>query len=866
MPTIPGDGSGRNLDTPPFTKTHLDDLARSGISPEFATKNGMYSADEIEVQRLLGRKSPVGPGLVIPYPDPATDGFIQRTFGNNGSTEKTNFLRVRLDDPTKARNGEGEPAKYLSRAGSGQEPYIVPAVAAAIRRGTPYIILTEGEKKALGAAAQGFAAIGLSGNYGWKVKDKHELLPLLADYLPSGVTVVVIWDSDAALNPGFVASTRMLHDALRRRGILMKVVVLPAEGNSKVGLDDFRVAHGPDALKRILDETPVLPSDRQVSAPELLLPWTESMAPALSALSGGDRDRFLMASFRRGLIDRIDHATRCAVLKRMSEMAGADVAALFRTAVEDYLRQKHGALNAPPTASTIQAGAKAKMPDSSVVRVVAVEETFAWITNTRGDAVSWPVPLSLLELAPHQGGSEETPAQLADEFLRNHYTQDEELRLHCYRGGFYEWDGCSYRELKDDDIDAAVMGFLRKKRPALALPKVASAVVANLKAAGVCHIPSSIEPPCRIAGQAFDPAPTKICFSNGSLDVEALARGEDDEAVFAPPTPRLFALNGRAYPFDENADCPRWKEFLAEVLPDAEVRGLVQEMFGYCLIPDTSYQRFFVPNGPGSNGKGVSTDVLAAVVGMGNVCSVSMARFGERFALWPLTTRLVNLVAEAPSVDGSGPLRIAEDKLKSIVSGDPIEVERKNKDIYTARPTARLVFSCNELPPFVDRSNGVWRRMIVIPFNVVVPPERQDPGLDARIIGTELSGVFNWALEGLLRLRRRGRFEEPAACRESKLRHRLTCLSEESFITEHIDAGKPSDFLVIGDVYAAYRSQMAAGGQNPVGIRRFVDALRRLFPSCTEDRRPVPGQGRQRGYGGLQFHPDGIVENEEAVR
>ena len=73
-------------------------------------------------------------------------------------------------------------------------------------------------------------------------------------------------------------------------------------------------------------------------------------------------------------------------------------------------------------------------------------------------------------------------------------------------------------------------------------------------------------------------------------------------------------------------------------------------------------------------------------------------------------------------------------------SGDRIRVEFKYHDPSDALPTARLIFATNELPAFLDTSEGLWRRLLVIPFEVTIPEERQERDLAGRICRRELPG------------------------------------------------------------------------------------------------------------------------------
>ena len=846
-----------------LSEAHIRDLKRSGIPLELAMEVGLRSASESDVQRLLGRSSPVGAGIVFPYPDPAEKNQYLKIISKKGAS--FDFVRVRLDNPERAPDKDGKPSKYLSRSGSGQQPYIIMPVAEVIKGGVNEIFVTEGEKKALSGWAHGFPTIGLPGNWGWKVKDQQELLPLLSKFLPPEHTVTLVFDSDAALNVGFAVSTHMLHDILRRRKCTVKVIVLPQSHAQKVGLDDFLVAHGTAAFKEIANLTVPLATDCPVAISTLLLSWMKSLAPALKALGTADAIDLLRNTFRKGLIDRVDHATRLTVLDFLKQQTAIDVKQVFLASVQEYLNENYGVAPSGAVPASVKAGFLATLPDEAATRVkiLSVEDGFACATkaNARKGGNSFPVPLTALKDISEQAVNDSnSPAVLADEFLELRLKKEGEIILRCHRNQFYHWLNGTYHEMPDNDLNPQVMGFLREKSPTLALPKIQTAVVANLKAAGVCHIPSTIETPCWISGETFAAATSVISFTNCNLNVGALRLDAEDDQVRTPLTPRLFTTCGRPYAFDENAQCPRLQALLDEMLPDPELQGLLQEVFGLCQIPDATYHRFFLFYGPGANAKGVVSDVLAATVGDQNVCSVSLARFGERFSLWPLTTNLVNLVAEIPIVDQG--LRIAEDKLKAIVSGDFIEVERKNKDIVKARSIARLIFSCNELPPIADRSNGIWRRIVVVPFEVVIPTERQNNNLAKEIIKAELPGIFNWALEGLLRLQDRGYFTEPKACQALKDDHRRACAPEIEFIEEHVSSGTSGDFLVIGDVYQAYRNHITGNGQFPISIKRFVAALTRMFPSCVKESRSVPGRVKQRGYGSIVFHSKGVPDGE----
>jgi putative DNA primase/helicase len=79
---------------------------------------------------------------------------------------------------------------------------------------------------------------------------------------------------------------------------------------------------------------------------------------------------------------------------------------------------------------------------------------------------------------------------------------------------------------------------------------------------------------------------------------------------------------------------------------------------------------------------------------------------------------------------------------------------------FILKQYAKLIFNCNELPKDVEHTNAYFRRFLIIPFDVTIPPHEQDKNLHTKIIENELSGVFNWVLEGLNRLLEQKRFSE----------------------------------------------------------------------------------------------------------
>src|SRR5262249_15780424 len=149
--------------------------------------------------------------------------------------------------------------------------------------------------------------------------------------------------------------------------------------------------------------------------------------------------------------------------------------------------------------------------------------------------------------------------------------------------------------------------------------------------------------------------------------------------------------------------------FLNRNLPEEGKQRLLRQWAGYCLTRTTELQRCLFMVGDGANGKSVALAVFEAFLGSENCCSVALEDFSDRFRMMQTIDKLTNIVPEVGEID-----RVAEGRIKAYVTGELITFEKKYKDPFAARPTARLTLATNTLPLFRDRSRGIWRRIILL--------------------------------------------------------------------------------------------------------------------------------------------------------
>jgi putative DNA primase/helicase len=288
------------------------------------------------------------------------------------------------------------------------------------------------------------------------------------------------------------------------------------------------------------------------------------------------------------------------------------------------------------------------------------------------------------------------------------------------------------------------------------------------------------------------------------------------DGSFKPHTPDYFSTVQINADFDPSATCPQFLEFLSGILGEEE-GYLLQEMFGYLLIPVNKAQKSFVFVGAANAGKSTLLSIAQDVLlGSDNVSNIPWQALGDRFNKAELFGKLANIFADLPSkqIDDGG-------MFKSLTGEDTITAERKNKDPFNFRPYARLLFSCNDIPKnYSDRSDGFYRRLIIIRFDKSVPPEKRDPNLRERL-AAERDGILIWALEGLRRLIANNYlFTETASTHREIQRYKVESNSALMFLEECCEIRDGAE-CVRDTLFERYRDYCTRNGLKPLSQANF---------------------------------------------
>lgn len=457
------------------------------------------------------------------------------------------------------------------------------------------------------------------------------------------------------------------------------------------------------------------------------------------------------------------------------------------------------------------------------------------------------------------------PVRLAEAFARYAYTQDDDITLIRWARAWWRYDGTRYVEHDDEDLDRDLIGFLdivvtpvqvRVKnehgqvvdtRTDLQRVTSKSKTISEVRKACLHACPSvGRVAPAWTHPTADDPPPVSlIAVQNGLLDLR--------DSTLYPPTPRFFVTTASNAAWDPKAPPPAtWLAFLDSLWgADTEaIRGL-QQMFGYFLTTDTSYQKLFALIGPPRSGKGTIARILKALLGDDAVVNPTLKSLaGERFGLAPIVGKTLAVIGDA-RLGGPTDQSYVVEVLLSLSGEDSLSVDRKNRDAINVRPVCRVLLLSNELPRLYDTSGALASRFVILCLSKSFLGS-EDTQLERKLLA-ELSGILRWAVEGLEDLSEQGKFARPASSDEA-FAHLREISSPHSVFFEECCEFSAAEKTDVDDLYARFKTWCEASGREPENKQMFGRNLHTLFPEirCAQYRVPSSGKHR-RAYFGIRL-------------
>ena len=308
------------------------------------------------------------------------------------------------------------------------------------------------------------------------------------------------------------------------------------------------------------------------------------------------------------------------------------------------------------------------------------------------------------------------------------------------------------------------------------------------------------------------PQPLWVNTLGGIVDIEHERLFSHSESIFSINQIPTYYNPGS---YDKDVD-----KFLTSVSGgDQAIRDLLEELIGYCLINDCRLQKAFILVGAGANGKSVFLKMLMNFLGKENVSSIPLEELNGKFESAELVGKLANI-----GDDISSELLSDSSMFKKLVTGDTITAQRKFQNPFQFNNIAKLVFSANALPPVSDKSYGLQRRLVIIPFNQCFNPD--DEGFDRNIVNKLITPSAKMYLLDLgIRAIKRA-LDNNDFTTSSQVQELLSDFAKENNnCLQWLETNANLDEIEVNDAYKNYCMFCLSNGTKPYKKQRFIHEI-----------------------------------------
>ena len=428
-----------------------------------------------------------------------------------------------------------------------------------------------------------------------------------------------------------------------------------------------------------------------------------------------------------------------------------------------------------------------------------------------------------------------------------------------FRGnGWFEWTKEGWAPLRKSILQSCIRDLLKEKVRSFRMPSTSKSQTPVMPAyelvntGNINEIIRMMTIDCDRGDTLPQLDPDVIPLQNGVLRWNAKKQDFDfgnytqNDLIFS----RLDAV------YDPKAESELFQKKLAEILPDAEDRRVVQEYMGAALFPENRTRKFMLFQGEGGCGKSFLVKLLTGIMTLDRTFDLDFKALRGNYAFSALTTQTLLTASEAVSEAFCQSAGI--EFVKKAVGGDFFATSQKyrNEKFDHYGFYSFIIVSNNELRfKYDSRGDEFKDRLIPILFNEHI--ENPDKTLADKLLADHRSAVLNWMIDGARRVRKNNwniQLTDDQVSRRDRIVEATR--GAEIFVKSHIveSAGK---FFRTGDAYALFTRLHKTAGYEYLPEDTFRKRLAKMmaleYGAAASNTIPSSNGKTVRGYRGFKL-------------
>lgn len=337
----------------------------------------------------------------------------------------------------------------------------------------------------------------------------------------------------------------------------------------------------------------------------------------------------------------------------------------------------------------------------------------------------------------------------------------------------------------------------------------------------------------------FDTDKTLLNTENGYVDLTSgILHDHDINKMFSKQTNAEFT---------DNVDTPEWESFLNQIFNnDQDLIHYIQKAVGYSLTGSVKEQVMFFLYGNGRNGKSVFIDTIADL--LGNYAKTMQA---ESIMIRQTSGTANSDIARlegARLVISSEPnegVRLDEGLVKQLTGGDKVTARFLYGKEFEFEPEFKIWLATNHKPIIRGTDDGIWRRLMLIPFDVQIPDEKVDKDLKYKLKREEV-GILNWAVDGAVMWQKEG-LNPPQSVLDASQEYRSEMDTLDLFVNDKCEVYKDYE-APAGQLFKLYKQWAMDNSEYSMSKQKFGSEMKAKFK--------YKKKSNGRFYEGIEIRPD----------